>query len=274
MSNGADVSLLKFPGARAREPSSVTIDAYTNHLKAAGRAPNTVHVRQYWARRVVAETDSTTEGIEAWLARHDYWKPTTVSLVVDSVTKFYGWAHDSGRMAHDPTAAFEIPHPRDPVPRRVGDAQLAGLLASLDGVEYWAVRLLADTGLRRAEAAALHSNDLDGRWLTVRGKGDRVRRVPVPDDLAAWIAGRRGPVFPSRRGEHLRPDSFGRLIRRATGCNPHAFRHSYATRVYRATHDLRALQELLGHASIATTQRYVATTDDELVAAAATVWAA
>ena len=83
----------------------------------------------------------------------------------------------------------------------------------------------------------------------------------VNEDLAAALHAIEAPgqrfYFPGLRGPHMHPQSVHKIIQRLTGFNPHALRHAGATAAYNATRDLRAVQEMLGHASLATTQRYL-----------------
>lgn len=130
-------------------------------------------------------------------------------------------------------------------------------------------RLAGEGGLRRAEVAAVHTDDLitdaDGYVLIVHGKGGKQRSVPITDSLAAEIlAASPGWLFPVKRNPstHVSAEYVGTLV---SDCMPqgwsmHKLRHRYATRGYAATGNLRAVQEALGHASVATTQRYTAVT--------------
>ena len=134
------------------------------------------------------------------------------------------------------------------------------------------LRLSAELGLRRSEVAGLHSSDLNpdssgGYWLDVLGKGDKRRPIPVPIDLATIIRQRpKGWLFPNGKGGHLSAYYVGKLVGRALPENVtmHQLRHRFATRAYQASHDIYAVQHLLGHASPATTQRYVALDLDRL----------
>ncbi len=133
------------------------------------------------------------------------------------------------------------------------------------------VEVLYGAGLRASEAAALDREDVDlhGGLVTVRrGKGGKERRVPlgVPGCAAvqAWLDATPawGPaVFNNARGGRLTTRSMQRIVSAlgrevAPGAHPHAMRHSYATHMLDAGADLRGIQELLGHASLSTTQRY------------------
>jgi integrase/recombinase XerC len=145
------------------------------------------------------------------------------------------------------------------------------------------LRLAGEAGLRRAEVARIHYRDLiegvDGAALLVHGKGGKKRVVPISESLAELL--RRGAaghtpgmperawLFPTGFGGHLTPDRVGRLVALALpgDYSMHTLRHRFATRAYRGTRNLRAVQVLLGHASIATTERYTAVDDAEIRAA-------
>jgi integrase len=132
------------------------------------------------------------------------------------------------------------------------------------------ILLAAKMGLRRAEVAGVHVRHFHGGYLEVVGKGGHRRRVPVHDAVAVELAGRAdGWLFPSAGGGHLRPDTVGRRISRALGpgWSAHTLRHRLATVFYRETRDMMAAQSILGHASVATTQRYIAVDDTAAYAA-------
>ncbi len=134
------------------------------------------------------------------------------------------------------------------------------------------VEVLYGAGLRAAELVGLDVQDVGLETGIVRvrhGKGDRERRVPLGppglDAVRLWLEARNhpaeGPLFTNARGGRLTTRSVQRLIKAAggaevVGVHPHALRHSYATHMLDSGADLRGIQELLGHASIGTTQRY------------------
>jgi integrase/recombinase XerC len=128
--------------------------------------------------------------------------------------------------------------------------------------------LLYGCGLRVSEAVGLDVTDLDGEELRVRrAKRGKERIVPIGrkahEALVAYIGTRgEGPMFLSARGKRLSDGEARRIVRRAVlrggtpHATPHALRHSYATHLLDSGADLRSIQELLGHASLSTTQRY------------------
>jgi site-specific recombinase XerC len=113
--------------------------------------------------------------------------------------------------------------------------------------------------------------------LTVTGKGSKTRRVPIHPMLVEplrKVQERGGYAFPSVDGGPITPDAMGRRIARALPgkWSAHSLRHYFAGNVYRASHDIRSVQQLLGHASIATTEIYTHVNDEDLHAAVG-MWA-
>jgi integrase len=175
-------------------------------------------------------------------------------------------------MSHNPAELLpEVPggHPR---PRPCPDDVWHELLATAAPREQMMARLACEAGLRRAEVARCRREHLiqdRGGWsLIVVGKGGRQRVVPVTDDLAAAITTfcPGGWLFPNGTGGHLGVKHVGVLLSRLMpqGWTAHTLRHRFASRGYAGTGNLRAVQEALGHASIATTQRYTAVSRDDV----------
>jgi integrase len=136
------------------------------------------------------------------------------------------------------------------------------------------IRLGASAGLRCCEIASMRSDCVvrtaKGWALRVHGKGDKTRVVPVPRELADLVSAHDGFLFPGADNGHLSAAYVSKLISRGlpSGVTAHMLRHRYGTRALRATGNLRAVQELLGHASVATTQVYTRVDDDMLWEAA------
>lgn len=157
---------------------------------------------------------------------------------------------------------------------------LRAAIAGAGDRERLILELIADTGIRRFECAKVHTDhvvpDIGGGWsLWVRGKGDRERLVPLPDVLAAQIRRReRGFLFAGQIDGHLSPARVGELVAEALPgkWTAHTLRHRYATLAYQRTGDLRAVQELLGHAKPETTARYTLVAPPTLRSVAEAVW--
>lgn len=246
---------------------------YSTHLRATGRAPGTVRVRVHYVTRFLADTGAdpwqvTRDDAEVWLAAQD-WAASTRRCAVASLRDFYTWAAGRGLVDANPLDQVIPPRAYAPPPRPMPEDVYTDALDRASGELRWLLRVLATSGIRRGECAQLHSDDVAGRWLTVHGKGGRVRRVPIPADVAAWIAGRDGWVWPGRFGGHVPPDTITQRVHDHCGYGPHTLRHRYATRIYAATGDVLAVQQLLGHASLATTQTYLGLSEDRLISAAA-----
>jgi len=182
------------------------------------------------------------------------------------------------------------PRGKRPVPRALGVEQAVevadGIAAMADAAAMQArdtalFTLLYGCGLRIAEALALNVRDAPGAALRVVGKGGKERIVPVlpavREAIAGWLAlhpDRRpdSPLFLGARGGRLDPAVAQRTLRhfrRLHGlpehATPHALRHSFATHLLAGGADLRSIQDLLGHASLSTTQRYTAVDEARLV---------
>jgi site-specific recombinase XerD len=247
--------------------TDVLLEQFSNHLLAAGRSAGTVRLRLVYLRQFAAEhSDLLAVGrveLEGFLAaRRLTHKAETRASIRTALRLFYAWAFEEEYIPRDPSARLAPVRKTMTVPRVAVDAdiQLALLGAS---TRDRAIILLARFGcLRRNEIATLHSRHRDHGHLRVLGKGEKQRRVPINPMLmdALLELERVNPgdyYFPDGNGGHLSADVIHHTIQARTGWNPHSLRHAGATAAYRATRDLRAVQELLGHASIATTQRYL-----------------
>ena len=193
------------------------------------------------------------------------WAPNTRRSRRTTYRAFYRWAVEQAHVDVSPALAIpkgDVPRPN---PRPVPDRTYKQLLEEADPRERLICRLAAEQGLRRAEVAQIHSRDLfediDGWTLVVHGKGGRDRDVPLLDDIARELrALPPGWAFPGRFDGHLSPRWVGKLITRLLPADytMHKLRHRAGTKWYEdSNHDLFAVQELLGHASPATTRIYV-----------------
>lgn len=260
------------------------LDQYVQYLHAAGRAPTTIRLRrQHLARAFawlgVAPFDATEDGLTAYLAAND-WKPESRKSVRASLRGFYEWAVKTGRIVTDPTENLPQVSVPQGVPHPTPDDVLDEALGQASHAQILMLQLAAFAGLRRAEIAGLHSSDIEGDTLRVTGKGGKTRNVPMHPRLAAslrgWLDGRSGFVFPGNDHGHLSPDWVGRQMSKLlggedSGWTAHSLRHRFATKAYAGERDLLTVQQLLGHSSVATTQRYTQTPDDARVRAVLSV---
>lgn len=263
-------------------PWRKSIEGWTDTLKAAGLSAQTIKSRRYKMVHLAAllmpsgPEDVTTEQIVQVFARQQ-WKPETRKAYRNTISSFFRWLHKSGRRSDDPS--LDVPRVKKPHahPRPCPDRYIAVAMEMATSSERLMIRLGAECGLRRGEIARVHSDDVvadsAGRSLIVRGKGDKQRIVPLPDDLAGIIMDARGYLFPGRFGGHVEESYIGDHISRLLpdGYAAHTLRHRFATTAYAATHDLFVVAELLGHESVETTEHYVAMPDGRLREATAAV---
>ncbi|MBA8795564.1 site-specific recombinase XerD [Friedmanniella endophytica] len=262
------------------------VDGWKLYLQASGARPGTVRLRllvlSTLARHHVTPADVTGRDLVAWLADQS-WEPSTRKGARTTARGFFGWAAGEGLVEHDPTG--RLPAVRVPAgkPKPTPEAVLTAALERSTDRERLMLLLAAYAGLRRSEIAAVRPQHIIGGVLHVKGKGGRSRIVPVHPLLEEAIeaelgrrrAGRLGSgfrvaggrvdpdgyLFPGRQpGDHTCPDAVGSSLARLLGGDwtAHSLRHSFATRAYAATRDLRAVQDLLGHSSSTTTDRYTA----------------
>ena len=250
------------------------VSDWTEWMQARGVAPGTLRVRRSHLLRLAAVCDpleATEQDITAFLGAYRHLKPESRKSMVASLRSFYAWAVRAKLVDEDPTRGLGAIRVPPAVPRPLPQQVLRAALRDADEETRLMLLLGAYAGLRRAEIAAVHSNDIDGLALVVTGKGGRTRRIPIHPMLAGRLAGIRGWAFPSpvRVGEHVSPDYVSSRLERVLEepWTPHSLRHYFATMAYRGTHDLRAVQQLLGHSNPQTTARYTLV-DDEAMAAA------
>lgn len=263
-------------------PWRKSINGWTDTLRAAGLSAQTIKSRRYKMVHLATllmpsgPEDVTTEQIVQAFARQQ-WKPETRKAYRNTISSFFRWLHKSGRRSDDPS--LYVPRVKKPHahPRPCPDRYIAAAMKMATTSERLMIRLGAECGLRRGEIARVHSDDVvadsAGRSLIVRGKGDKQRIVPLPDDLAGIIMDARGYLFPGRFGGHVEESYIGDHISRLLpdGYAAHTLRHRFATTAYAATHDLFVVAELLGHESVETTEHYVAMPDGRLREAMAAV---
>lgn len=238
-------------------------------LRVAGSPDTTIGLRTGWARRLaraveVPPWEVTGDLLVAW-AGVQVWARDTRRAAYASVRAFYAWGVRAGLVETSP--ADVLPHVRqsEPAPRPCPEHVLREALGRADAQTAVMIRLAGEAGLRRGEVARVHADDLVrdllGWSLVVHGKGDRIRVVPLGEDLARVVSerARGGWLLPGAGGGgHMTPGAVGHKVGRALGqYTMHSLRHRFATRAYAGSGDLLAVQRLLGHASPATTQRYV-----------------
>lgn len=216
----------------------------------------------------------------------------TISRKASVIRRYFDWCRRTGVVATDPSAALSAPRGASTLPRILTGAELDGLVEGsartaddppeIQLRDQAVVELLYGSGMRVSELCGLRLNDLAGHrdTLSVWGKGAKERRVPLSEParraVRRWVEeGRAGllaadqpsdALFLNRAGRSLSPRDVRRIIdRRAMApTHPHALRHTFATHLLDGGADLRSVQEMLGHADLATTQIYTRVSRDRL----------
>lgn len=219
----------------------------------------------------------------------------TISRKASSIRRYFAWLARTGRIASDPARRLSAPAGEARLPRILSPAELGQLLepparAADDEDRRWRLRddavleLLYGSGLRVSECCSLDLGDVDlkERTVTAWGKGSKQRRVPLSepaaDALGEWVARGRAALelpaetgaalFVNRRLRRLGPRDVRRILdaRSPVPTHPHALRHTFATHLLDGGADLRVVQELLGHASLRTTEVYTHVSTERLQA--------
>jgi integrase len=248
------------------------IDLYDAYCQAGSMSPGTRALKRNYLQRFGASHDlqtCTAGEIVAWLSHNPTWKPATRRSARSALTTFFTWARKMGHRTDDPAADTMSVRVPPGAPKPCPESVLEHALASADPRTRVALLLGAYAGLRRAEIAGLHADmiDLEAMTLRITGKGGRTRVVPLAEALVEPLTeakAKGGYLFPNG-DKPVTPTTLGRMVKPylGPGLSTHTLRHRFATRVYAGSRNLRATQELLGHASIATTERYTAVTDTE-----------
>ena len=207
--------------------------------------------------------------------------PRSLQRALSAIRAFYLHQIREGRIELNPAAGVSAPNAARKLPKVLEPDRVGALLEfsahdAIDARDRAMLELMYSSGLRLSELVGLdlHHIDIQDGLVEVTGKGDKQRRLPVGRlacvALGAWLRRRADmaatgerALFVSRRGTRISRRSVEvRLARRAgmqgldVGVHPHMLRHSFASHLLESSGDLRAVQELLGHADISTTQVY------------------
>ena len=275
---------------RERRAAPLTVEAYgtdiagflgflTQHLGGEPDVAALASLRQADVRAWLAAEAAAGAG-NATRARH-----------LSAVRSFFRYLARRHGIDNPALNLIATPRATKPAPRALAENQAREVTdaiaemsdaAALQARDTALFTLLYGCGLRIAEALALNVRDAPAATLRVLGKGSKERIVPVlpavREAIAAWLAlhpDRQpdSPLFVGARGRRLNPAIAQRTLRhfrRLHGlpehATPHALRHSFATHLLAGGADLRSIQDLLGHASLSTTQRYTAVDETQLIA--------
>lgn len=253
-----------------RAASPCTIEAYSRDLR---RFAATLEIHQIqsiesisWelVQKICAELSCT-------------WAKSTAARWLKAVKSFLKYARKEGLTKHDEGALVEIPKLWQQLPRILSRNHLEVLLDGIDDGDLEGARdkaffeVLYSCGLRISEACNLDIEDVNDQMIRVKGKGSKQRQVPIGSkalmSLDSYLGHYRNDqmsaLFIRKDGRRVSRSLMGHRLRKhlnelAIGpiASPHTLRHSYATHLLEGGADIRIIQELLGHSSIATTDRY------------------
>lgn len=276
--------------AAERGAAGNTLSAYARDLE---------DWESFLAPKGVAADQADTKNLRAFLARLESQGLSSRSAArkLSCLRQFYKFLYAEGFRADDPTAVLDAPKLGRPLPKYLSESEVDSLLAAArarpgrDGLRATAMlELLYATGLRVSELVGLPLAAVarNPQVLLVRGKGAKERMVPLSDAareaLAAYCArraeflpknGESRYLFPSRSREgHMTRARFALLLKELAAeagvtparVSPHVLRHSFASHLLAHGADLRSLQQMLGHADIATTQIYTHVLEERLKA--------
>jgi integrase/recombinase XerC len=276
---------------RTAQATANAVDAFATHLRIERHAsPHTLRaylsdVRQFLETAGEDRLDAVgPDAIRRWLRTLDGGtERSSIARKLSAVRGFFRFCTRTKRLTHDATSGIATPKVRRTLPTHLSLDDVDRLLSvpradTLPAQRDRAIlELLYSSGVRVSELTGLDWERLDVESGAVRvvGKGRKERVVPVGRPAlralesyraacaAAGLGVTRGPMFRNRAGGRLTSRSVDRLMARdiaaahtPTRATPHALRHTFATHLLGAGADLRAIQELLGHASLSTTQRY------------------
>ncbi|TQK29353.1 site-specific recombinase XerD [Arthrobacter sp. SLBN-53] len=263
---------------------SPLINGYLGFLKAGDRPATTINTRRSHLARMArglrcTPAEITEVALVEWFGKQKHWATETRRSYRTTMRGFFRWAHRNRHLTENFADGLPSVKARKPMPRPTPEDVRAIAVAQAEHDARLALMLsMADHGMRRGEVAVSSTDDLipEGPSLVVHGKGNKRRVIPITVKLATMIAAgaaghtagapHTGYLFPGRDHGHLSPRWVGRLCADAMPgvWTMHSLRHRTATRAYRATNDIVAVKDLLGHDSIATTQMYVLSEDERV----------
>lgn len=283
-----------------RADIATCIEEYLVSLRVErGLAANTItayerDLGQY--REYLGDAEPTPSSVEGYVGslRDAGLAATTIARKIAAIRGLHRFLVAEAMREEDPTLLIETPKQGDPLPRALSVDEVIGLLESPDLTTLKGRRdsalleFLYGTGARVSEAVALDVTgvDLEDRVAIVTGKGAKQRMVPLGghavNAISGWLPDRSqvvsrrqsgDPLFTSVRGRRLSRQAVFNIVRDAAGASgvrlekvsPHVLRHSAATHMVERGADLRTVQELLGHATISTTQVYTRVSSTHLL---------
>lgn len=277
-----------------KESLSSHVDLYLDALRGGGVSPHTVtnyavdlgQFCEYLSgQECFAPSGITTLHVRGFVREimgFGYAR-SSAARKLSAVRSWLDFLEERGQISASPASCVRAPKQPARLPRALAYVDVVRLLE--EGIvgksalrDRAVLELLYGCGLRVAELAALDREhvDLEERWVRVTGKGSKERMVPMGRSargaLLDWISSvpGDGPLFPGEEEGRMTVRTIHRIVARAAravglvGVTPHVLRHSFATHMLEGGANLRVLQEMLGHESLTTTQRYLKITSEQL----------
>lgn len=257
------------------------IDAHVAHLRAGGYAVRTTRDRYELLCRMDDQLPeglctATTEELTRWLG-DPTWSQWTRCTYYGHVRGFFRWAcaGDDAPLDWDPSAGLARPRNPNRVPHPITEEELNAALSRSDRRWRLVITLAAYAGLRAGEISRLRREDVtDDRIRVVKGKGGRDAVIPTHPAIWALVARMpSGLLVRTRTGREFTDDQLSVMARHhfdkigLPEVHLHRMRHRFATQLIRAGNDIRTVQELMRHSSLATTAAYIQVTDEQRVRA-------
>jgi site-specific recombinase XerD len=253
-----------------REP----LEEFRTHMRARKMSEKSIYLRIYHLRvmsnafRNQSPWTLTTRDLESYMASLDHLAQRTMRSNLSSIRQFYKFGYRERYVIEDPAIRLDGIEDVPGEPRPASDRDIRDAMDRATPRTKIAIMLEAYCGLRQSETVKVHTRDvvwdLHGTpFLKVIGKRRKPRKIEISPLIATMITDHpEGWLFPSQKGinAHITPGYLGDLMRLALppGVTPHMLRHRYGSAVYAGNNDIRAVQVLLGHSSVATTQVYTA----------------
>jgi site-specific recombinase XerD len=270
---------------KMRNYSQKTLHSYNLTIKQFGQfiwlsRSTRGEIEKKWKHKenLKLETDIlvTTPEISRYLefmSQEKEYQATTYNRILSSISSFYRFLIIQEVVNTNPVPRIDRPKVKEKELRYLKHSQVMRLLNIIhDPRDHLMIRLIYATGVRVSELCSIDIEDIDfdDQMIRVSGKGGKIRTVFIDEEtlelIADYIENRlTGPLFPGQNHNHLSSRTVQIMFKKYAppGITPHKIRHSYASELYRRSHNLRVVQENLGHASIKTTEVYLHTDIDE-----------
>lgn len=226
----------------------------------------------------------TSQNVRAWLTslKLEDYKPASYARYLAAIKNFFNYLHRFEGITNSHVNTARVKRPSKNLPRALTVSDTQEVLKQslkvsqepwLQLRDYALITLIYGCGLRISEALSIKLADLDGEYLVILGKGQKERRIPILEEVTAAIQAylnhcpynlvSSSYIFLGAKGKKLSPTVFQKQVRHirshlklSDSVTPHTFRHSFATHLLSSGADLRAIQELLGHKNLSSTQIY------------------